>query len=260
MTWNIAVHGDGRPVVLVHGIASAMHIWNPLLPLLTESRRVVTLDLPGHGATPAEPDPALRLVPAMAARLVEEVAAVGVSPPFDVVGNSLGGWTALELAKLGAARSVVTLSPAGLWPGPAPRSIRTHFMFLRRAGGALPGVARRMLGHPLGRTAALGTIFGRPWRIPPDEAVTAFDGFMGSAALTTLLDQLAPTRFSGGAAIDVPVTVAFGARDVLLTARSARYRGDLPAHTRWVRLPGCGHVPTWDDPALVARTILTGTA
>jgi pimeloyl-ACP methyl ester carboxylesterase len=37
-----------------------------------------------------------------------------------VAGNSVGGWTALEMAKLGAARSVVALSPAGLWARRAP--------------------------------------------------------------------------------------------------------------------------------------------
>ena len=57
--------------------------------------------------------------------------------------------------------------------------------------------------------------------------------------------------------IDVPVTVAFGERERLIP-KSGRLRDELPAHTRWIELGGCGHVPTWDDPALVARTILEG--
>lgn len=260
MAWNVTVHGEGRPLVLVHGIASSSHIWNPLLPRLAAERRVVTVDLPGHGGTPSAPDAADRLVPAMAARLVGELARAGVPAPFDIAGNSLGGWTALEVAKLGAARSVVGLSPGGLWPGDSPPGIARHFLLLRRLGLAAPGLARRLLRHPGGRAVALGTMFGRPWRVPAHEALAAFEGFVASPAFLELREVLAPTRFAGGRDITVPVTVAFGTRDVLLRRRVARHAGELPAHTRWVALPGCGHVPTWDDPALVADVVLQGTA
>jgi pimeloyl-ACP methyl ester carboxylesterase len=260
MAWNVAVHGDGRPLVLVHGIASSSHIWNPLLPRLAAERQVVTVDLPGHGGTASAPDPAARLVPAMAARLVEEVARVGVTAPFDIAGNSLGGWTALEVARLGAARSVVGLSPAGLWPGTTPPGIARHFLLLRRLGMVAPSLTRRALQHAAGRAIALGTLFGRPWRVPAHEALAAYEGFVSSPAFLELREVLAPTRFAGGRDIAVPVTVAFGRRDLLLRARTARHRGELPAHTRWVLLPGCGHVPTWDDPALVADLVLRGTA
>ena len=66
-------------------------------------------------------------------------------------------------------------------------------------------------------------------------------------------------RFSGGQGIDVPVTIAFGGRERLLSKRGGRRRDELPPHTRWLDLPGCGHVPTWDDPALVAQVILETT-
>ena len=66
------------------------------------------------------------------------------------------------------------------------------------------------------------------------------------------------SRFRGGQGIDVPVTIAYGDRDRLVPER-ARRGDELPGHTRWITLPGCGHVPTWDDPELVARTILEGT-
>jgi pimeloyl-ACP methyl ester carboxylesterase len=52
------------------------------------------------------------------------------------------------------------------------------------------------------------------------------------------------------------VTVAWGDKDRLLLhgPQSARARERLPGATH-VTLPDCGHLPTWDDPALVARTI-----
>jgi pimeloyl-ACP methyl ester carboxylesterase len=65
-------------------------------------------------------------------------------------------------------------------------------------------------------------------------------------------------RWHRGRSIEVPITVAFGDRERLLP-RSARLRGELPAHTRWVTLPGCGHRPMSDAPDLVAGVILEGT-
>jgi pimeloyl-ACP methyl ester carboxylesterase len=53
------------------------------------------------------------------------------------------------------------------------------------------------------------------------------------------------------------VTVAWAEKDRLLLPRqAARARAALPTG-RHILLAGCGHVPTWDDPALVARAILS---
>ncbi len=55
-----------------------------------------------------------------------------------------------------------------------------------------------------------------------------------------------------------PMTVVFGTRDWILMRGSQR-RDALPAHTRWIRMPGWGHVPMWADPAGVSRLILEAT-
>ena len=41
--------GTGRPVLLLHGLASTCHIWDLVAPLLAEEFRVVALDQRGHG-------------------------------------------------------------------------------------------------------------------------------------------------------------------------------------------------------------------
>ena len=55
--------------------------------------------------------------------------------------------------------------------------------------------------------------------------------------------------------------MAWGERDRLLiySRQAPRARRMLPA-ARHVALPGCGHVPTWDDPEAVARVILEASA
>src|SRR5829696_9513152 len=73
-----------------------------------------------------------------------------------VVGNSSGGWTALEMAKLGYARSVTTLSPAGLWYGGTPRQIIWVFRFSHVLARRLGRAAPLLLATGAGRTLLLG--------------------------------------------------------------------------------------------------------
>jgi pimeloyl-ACP methyl ester carboxylesterase len=56
---------------------------------------------------------------------------------------------------------------------------------------------------------------------------------------------------------DVPVTIAWCERDRLVGPPKAHRR---PAGARFLVLPEVGHTPTWDDPELVARTLLDGSA
>ena len=81
------------------------------------------------------------------------------------------------------------------------------------------------------------------------------------AATPTFLEHLRETRrarFASGHDIDVPVTIAWGEKERLIPAK-ARLRDELPTQTRYVELEDCGHLAMWDNPDLVARTILEGT-
>ena len=51
------------------------------------------------------------------------------------------------------------------------------------------------------------------------------------------------------------MTVAFGTRDRVLLPGVARRRGQLPAHARWVKLAGSGHIAMFDDPQTVAALV-----
>lgn len=53
---KVVDHGRGKPLLLVHGLGSSGHAWEPVLRPLTDARRVMVIDLPGHGSSPAEPD------------------------------------------------------------------------------------------------------------------------------------------------------------------------------------------------------------
>jgi pimeloyl-ACP methyl ester carboxylesterase len=244
--------GSGEPLVLIHGTGSSRKTWAPVLPALTAERDVIAVDLPGHGESPlapAEVQPTPFGYASVLARFLDDL---GIDSAH-VAGNSVGGWTALELAKLGRARSVVALAPAGLWRRHNPTSSRLSLWTMRRVSP--PAI---LLRTPVGRTVLLGQTFGRPWRVPANVAVDIARTFRETRGFDEHLAATSRTRFTGGKAIGVPVTVAFGKRERLIPRRGRR-GGELPAQTRWLELAGCGHVPMWDDPPLVARTILEGT-
>lgn len=52
------VQGEGERLLLMHGLGSSSHTWSGLLPALTQDRQVITVNLPGHGRTPADHDSA----------------------------------------------------------------------------------------------------------------------------------------------------------------------------------------------------------
>ncbi len=252
---NFERRGAGEPLVLVHGLGSSLRVWDPLIPALADRFDVLTIDLPGFGDSASLPT----LVVPTPARLAESVAGLlddlGIKAPH-VVGNSLGGWVGLELARTRRLASLTLLSPAGLWTARTPlysrASLRASRWLARHAGGLLS----RLMGSAVGRVLVLGQTHGRPWRLTPDQAritVRALGESLGFAAtLDATVDRhyLAEPSDRG-----VPVTVAFGSRDFVLLGKQSRRVDRLPAGTRVVSLPGCGHIPTHDDPEAVARLV-----
>src|SRR6266496_4462580 len=47
-------HGSGPPLVLLHGIGSRRAVWDPVVGALARERRVLAVDIPGFGESPAE--------------------------------------------------------------------------------------------------------------------------------------------------------------------------------------------------------------
>ena len=106
--------GSGKPLLLIHGLGSSWHTWRPILDDLAAERSIIAVDLPGHGATPAEQDSGTfqGLVDSVERYLVANDL-IGI----DVVGSSMGARIVLELARRGKVGNVVALDPGGFWRG-----------------------------------------------------------------------------------------------------------------------------------------------
>jgi pimeloyl-ACP methyl ester carboxylesterase len=238
--------GRGPALVLLHALGADRRMWDPVLEPLAAQRDVIALDLPGFGGSP----PISPATPADLARAVAgQLAALGVERPH-VAGNSLGGWVALELGRLGLARSVTAIAPAGLWPQPLePRRSRARAL-ARALRPVLPLVVRSARG----RRAALSGSLAHPERVPPPAALQLVQAYADAPGFDAVNDGMRAGRFTALERIDVPVTLAWPDRDRLV----ARARG-VPPRVREVVLRDCGHLPTWDDPEQVAAALLDGS-
>ena len=168
-----------------------------------------------------------------------------------MAGNSLGGWVALETALAGAARTVTAIAPAGLWPRPlAPR----RDLARQTARAALPALNVLLRSDRLRRLAMAGTT-AHPERVPPAAVEHLVRSYASAPGFPEVNRAMRASRFEHLAEIAVPVTLGWPEHDRLV----ARPR-DLPPSVRNVPLPGCGHLPTYDDPGAVARLLLEGSA
>lgn len=175
-------------------------------------------------------------------------------PSAHLAGNSMGGAIALALAARGRATTVTAFSPIGFWSTPGRIWCDQALRPMHQLGTAIRPALPRLLANPVGRTAVFGLLSGKPWAVDPHTALETATGVLDSAGFHEALDSF---RYQGVAPSEVPTTIAWGSRDILLTYRtqSRRARTLLPA-ARHVTLPGSGHVPTFDDPHGCAAILL----
>lgn len=245
--------GSGEPLLLIHGLGASGNVWAPVVDLLAAEREVIVLDMPGFGdepALPAEVEPtAANLAAALAARCRE----LGVERPH-VAGNSLGAWVGLEMGRAGAAASVTAISPAGLWRAPiGPR--RRDFRAWAQQARPLLLLALRV---PALRRRMLATFAAHPERIPAAAGRELVLGWVDADGYEGANRAMREHVFEpAGYPPEVPVTIAWCERDRLVGPPRPERR---PPGARFLVLPGVGHTPTWDDPELVAATLLDGSA
>ena len=250
--------GHGETLLLLHGTGGSHRHWAPVQPRLAAHHALITVDLPGHGDSDPPPDDADHTPLGYAAALARFLDELDLDAAH-VAGDSVGGWTALELAKLGRARSVTAIAPAGLWRRRDPWRCSVKLWGIYRLGRLTTPLTERALRSNAGRTRLLRGTVAKPLNLSAEETQDLIETYNSTPSFTKHLAQTRRARFRNGASIQVPVTVAWGDAERLIPRR-ARRQDELPPHTEMVTLSGCGHLPFWDDPEKVARTILETTA
>jgi pimeloyl-ACP methyl ester carboxylesterase len=249
--------GSGEPMVLIHGVAGAWRAWHGVAPRLAERFDVLAVALAGHEDGAAPPGVPLT-VASMTDAVERDMDAAGFATAH-LVGNSLGGWIALELAKRGRARTVVALSPAGGWTAGSPqeqRIVRSIHMGHRLNRWAAPR-ARAMMRRGLWKRLMYSQAMAHPERLAPEVAAAAIRAF-AAARIPEFMENV---EGSGGVRdldrVTCPVLIAWAEKDRILPSKAyaAPFDEGLPRAERTV-MRDVGHVAMWDDPALVADLVL----
>lgn len=252
---NYDRRGTGSPLVLVHGIGHRWQAWNPVLDLLAARHEVIAIDLPGFGRSAPMPADREHDLPSTMAVLSEIFDQLGLKTPH-IAGNSLGGLIAVEAAAQGLVASATALSPAGFWVDAKDRVRALATLKLLRTGAVAPRpFGRALTGNALLRKVSLGLLYAHPERIDARSARGDLAALRSAPAFNATL-RTGRTFSWTGPEPTVPLTVAWAELDKILPPRQASRAKALLPNAHHVTLPGCGHVPMIDDPALVAGAIL----
>ncbi len=238
-------------LLLVHGLGErASADFSPVIPALAQHYRVVALDLPGFGASPAaghsfHPSDDAELVARVAAELAERQ-----HRPIFLLGHSMGG----VVAALVAGRHpelvdrLVLVDAAGILHREAYAASQFIDPLRGRRGTSVPvGLMHTMLAA------------GRAME-PDPEAIVASprlrrvllgDDPNKIAALSLIVTDVGPAL----SAIRAPTLLVWGARDRIAPLRNARVLQSRIAHARLVVLPEAGHVPMTDAPQRLVERI-----
>lgn len=255
---QIERHGQGKPLLLVHGLGNTKRSWRPVLPALARTREVLTFDLPGHGDSPAEHDSTTF---AGLARSLDALLTREDLDDIDMVGASLGGRLVLEMARRGRAKNVVALDPGGFWQGWERDYVRTSLTasvrLVRLLGSKLPAVVR----NTASRTALLAQLSARPWALDADLMAQELSALAKTRTAVPLIHDLTEGPLQRGPAslLTGRVTIGWGRQDRLLfPAQAQRALDAFPgAELHW--FDGCGHFPAWDKPTQTVDLIVHAT-
>ena len=244
----LELEGEGPGLLLLHGWGDSADTWRPLLAELgARDRRAIAVDLPGFGtASPLRDGPMLPQFDAFAEALVREWSG---GEDVVVVGNSLGGVTALRLAARAELplAGVVPVAPAGLQ---MPRwfDVIERDPLLRRLL-ALPLPIAPPVLHAMVGEIYRQLVFARP-RAAEAAVVAAFAAHHASrervAALLAsgrlLLPELQTSPFEFER-VRCPVLLVWGTRDRMVPHTGARILIEALPDTHVELLDGVGHCP-----------------
>ncbi|MEP9413482.1 alpha/beta fold hydrolase [Gordonia sp. VNQ95] len=252
--------GAGEPVLLLHGFSLSHHMWHAVVDDLAADHDVAAITMPGHWGGPR-----LRLrdvgVAGLADGIERELDAIGWDT-CHVVGCSLGGQLAFELERRGRARSLAPINPAGGWKRFSMTEFRLGLGFI----GQFPLAAVARLR---GDRAARSERFQRPIIRNCSTDVTAVSADDATNVVRAVSHcpiylpmQLAclrdgPLTDDDIRAVTAPMTLILSEFDTFLTRDGCMRRllDGLPDHVEEVVLPGVGHIPTLENPALVAEAV-----
>jgi pimeloyl-ACP methyl ester carboxylesterase len=260
MQINYVRRGEGKPLLLVHGLGGNWRSWQTIIAPLAARRSVVAIDLPGFGKSPPlAGETSLEALANAVVQFLHEHDLIGT----DAVGSSMGGRLVLDLARRGVLGSVVSLGPGGFWSTWERQvfhdSIWLWVRLVRALQFAMPAItARASL-----RALLLAQFSARPSALPASLVLEEVRSCAGAPSVDVVLSNLvraAPPQGVPPGSLAKPLVIGWGRRDRLCFPRQAMRAQQLIPDARLHWFECCGHFPHWDAPEETTRLILETTA
>jgi pimeloyl-ACP methyl ester carboxylesterase len=255
---NYVEIGEGEPLLFIHGVSGCWQNWLENLPhFAAAGRRCVALDLPGFGASPM---PEWPIGMAAFGRLVREFCEKVGLEGATLVGNSMGGLLAVEVALAApeAFDQLVLVSAAGIintWR-PEERAVATARAW-RYFSPLFAGRGRQIVARPRLRRAVFQSIVRFPNRLDDDILVEQIvNGLREADGFEPALADLIRTDFRERlTTIEMPTLIVWGLSDrVVPVAAGISYHRRIP-HSRLEIFERTGHVPQLERPLRFNRLL-----
>ncbi|GIW08628.1 MAG: alpha/beta hydrolase [Dehalococcoidia bacterium] len=234
--------GPFGPILLLHGMGMSMTSYDDVRPDLEAAAEVIAIDFPGHGTSPARPG-SLSVLD-LADAIADAIDRLGL-PPLNIIGNSLGAMTAVELAATypDKVRRLVLVGCPG-WDG------RARATMLATAEERF----RQAIESPPATVESLAAIFTAPTERLVErvnEARRQSRDSLVQAGLAVYGHDTLGRAFS----IRAPTLLLVGDRDIVLPEQQ-RFLRAIP-DVGFALIENAGHYPQVDDPARFVQTVLT---
>ena len=232
--------GSGPPLVFLHG-ANGLPVWLPMFDLLAKEFEVIVPEHPGFGTS--DSPPWMRNIGDLAMYYLDFLDSLG---PYRVhlVGLSLGGWTAAEVAVRNCSRlaSLSLLAPAGI----RVKGVPSGDNFIWDAEEAVrnlyhdQSIATRLLAVPM----------------TDEQADLALTNRFTAAKFGWEPRWFNPSLERWLHRISVPTLVLWGESDKLFPSAYAKRWGERIAGSRVEIIPECGHGIAIEKPERAAKEIM----
>ncbi|GGO53103.1 hypothetical protein GCM10012287_38950 [Streptomyces daqingensis] len=246
---------DGLPMILGPSLGTSLAVWEPQLPSLIRTHRVLRWDLPGHGASPAEPmaGSSSELIPTDGSATVADIAELVLRAAdaqgwdeFAYAGVSLGGAVGLHLAlhhpkRLTALTMVCSAARFG-----DPEAWRERAAAVRENGTEAMTASRP------------GVWFAPGFESTPRGAALVEDlRWCESAGYAACCDALAVFDLRHRLAeVTVPTLAVAGRQDPATPPAYAREIADCVPGAALVEVAGAAHLATAERPDAVTAALL----
>jgi pimeloyl-ACP methyl ester carboxylesterase len=241
--------GGECPVVLVHGLAGQWQNWLENIPAASRERRVIALDLPGHGRSEM---PTERITIPRYGKCVEALCEALDLGRVALVGNSMGGFIASEVAIQFPERvdRLVLVSAAGITTANVFRApTRTAGRVAAVLAATTAARHRSLASRPVTRHIALTLVARHPSRLKADLAYEGMFKGVGKPGFHDALRASVEYDFRDRLGeIRCPTLIVWGEDDMVLPVRDAREFERLIPGSRSVVMEDTGHVPMLERP------------